>query len=204
MKWMPAAQHLPPNRTSVVVETWFGHFLAAYVAPESVTFEDFYNRDLCCYDEEYARDFVHTGWYARCQNGYFPYWPLSCEVLRWSSVRDDDPALRWIDCTVRKPAALETVLIKTVSGNYCAFYVPPQTVTLSDFIRFDTNIAYHRNAWEYIGDGHPPCIRAGWHIPVCCDGGKKMSMALPRNASHWAYIPKISGKNENGIHGGTR
>ena len=185
MKWMPAAQHLPPNRTPVVVETWFGHFLAAYVAPESVTFEDFYNRDLCCYDEEYARDFVHTGWYARCQNGYFP-------------------ALRWIDCTVRKPAALETVLIKTVSGNYCTFYVPPQTVTLSDFIRFDTNIAYHRNAWEYIGDGHPPCIRAGWHIPVCCDGGKKMSMALPRNASHWAYIPKISGKNENGIHGGTR
>lgn len=75
MKWMPAAQHLPPNRTPVVVETWFGHFLAAYVAPESVTFEDFYRGDLGCYDEEYARDFVHTGWYARCQNGYFPYWP---------------------------------------------------------------------------------------------------------------------------------
>ena len=196
MKWIRATHALPESPEPVIVEPVFGYFLAVYVSPQSVIIEDFYNKSLNCYDEEYARDYVREGWYVCCYYGYYPYWPLSCVILRWAVVRESDPSLHWIDCRKRQPAALETVLARTHARDYCALYVPPQTVTIHDFIRFDPEIEYRHEAWEYSGNGNPCYLKAGWHIPVYCEGGKKMSLPLHGLPSHWAYIPKITGKHE--------
>lgn len=200
MKWMSAAKHLPPTGVPVVVETYYGYFLATYVTSESITIEALH-QDY--YDEEYAKDFAEEGWYARCRYGRSVHCWLSCKVLRWALVRDDDPSLRWFDVNIRQPVALEAVLVRTERKNYyCAVYVPPLSVTLDDFIRFDANIERQRDKWEFFGRERPSFVKCGWHTPVYCENGKRTSIEMHETVLSWAWFPKVSAKNElepNGV-----
>ena len=148
MRWIRSEDFFREIRLPAVVDTVFGYFLASYVPPETVTIAEFYERNEFCYDENFADEYMENGWYLHCVHRHFRTWPLDCEVLRWAPVRDNDPALQWVVAKSRKPPALETVLVKTPAGKFCAIYVPPLTVAVDDFLHFDPQIEFKPHLWE--------------------------------------------------------
>lgn len=193
MRWIRSEDFFREIRLPAVVDTVFGYFLASYVPPETVTIAEFYERNEFCYDENFADEYMENGWYLHCVHRHFRTWPLDCEVLRWAPVRDNDPALQWVVAKSRKPPALETVLVKTPAGKFCAIYVPPLTVAVDDFLHFDPKIEFKPHLWEKNeAQNGAFYIKEGWHTPAYCDNGNTLSFPLTHEVREWAWIPKIS------------
>ena len=193
MRWIHSEDFFREIRLPAVVETVFGYFLASYVPPRAITVAEFHNHNQFCYEPEEASDYMENGWYLHCARGHHRTWPLDCGVLRWAPVHDNDPALQWVAAETRKPPALETVLIKTPAGKFCAIYVPPLTVEPQDFLRFDLHSEFKTELWQQNeSENGAFYIREGWHTPAYCDNGEVLSFPLAHEVSEWAWIPKVS------------
>lgn len=197
MRWMGTADFFWEIRLPAVVETMFVHFLASYVPLQKLTVAQFFHGHSCHAPEE-ADDYVAEGWCLHRVHGFDRNYRLDCEVLRWAPVRDGDSALHWTSTATQKPPALETVLVKTPAGTFCAIYVPPLEVEPLDFLRFDPGSGFKPELWQQAEDGLF-FIKESWHVPSYCDNGKVLSFPLADEVKEWAVIPKTSTRGTSGV-----